>query len=280
MRTLSVMTLIAALALVAPAFAQSPTPEVLDVDTIIHHMKTALEPPRSSVRRIDLITHTPPAVVEPGTKAKDIVVELKAWQARKKLADSNAILTVMVDPPSVRGLAYLVREDKEGDHQWLSLPSIRRVRKISGMDAQQPFLGTDFTDADMGFVNLRDSKFNLLGQEAMGHAQVFKVEEVPANQWYFSRIITWVDMKTMLPMGRDFYDMANQLWKTERIQDTSTIDGTPTIMLVEMKDRPAGTSTELRVSEVHYDAEIPDALFDPSRLPQAVNAAIWKTLSK
>jgi hypothetical protein len=35
-----------------------------------------------------------------------------------------------------------------------------------------------------------------------------------------------------------------------------------------LEDKETGASTELQVSNVRYDAEIPDSLFDPQGLPE------------
>ena len=37
--------------------------------------------------------------------------------------------------------------------------------------------------------------------------------------FYYSRIVTWVAKDCMLPLRRDYYDAANQLWKTELHQE-------------------------------------------------------------
>jgi hypothetical protein len=46
-----------------------------------------------------------------------------------------------------------------------------------------------------------------------------------------------------------------------------------------MNDVQAGTSTEINVSEVRYGVDIPDAVFDPERLPQVAAHSLWKGYS-
>jgi hypothetical protein len=43
-----------------------------------------------------------------------------------------------------------------------------------------------------------------------------------------------------------------------------------------MQDVQGGTSTELRVSEVRYDIDLPEELFVPERLPRAVASPLWQ----
>lgn len=246
----------------APAIAGPP-----NAQTIVQSMKRALEPDRPSTRTLVLAMRA----------ADGSTIEWTARQARKRLPDGNRILTVILEPDDLKGVGLLIREQKNHpDEQWMYLPMIRRVRKIVPVGAYESFLGTDFTLADLGFVDLRDRKISLLGGEAFAGRPAYKVQEVMAGpHYYYSRIVSWVAKDTMLPMERDYYDAANQLWKTELYQDTTVINGVPTVLRIHMDDRLQDTSTELRVSEVRYDAPVPDELFDAHKLPEASKHPLW-----
>ena len=47
-----------------------------------------------------------------------------------------------------------------------------------------------------------------------------------------------------------------------------------------MKDVQAQTSTELTVSEVRYDVDVPDALFDPQQMGQLADSPLWRGAPK
>jgi outer membrane lipoprotein-sorting protein len=137
-------------------------------------------------------------------------------------------------------------------------------------------LGTDFTYADLGFVRLHP-QYRLLGEEDHGSKKTYKIEEsVPKERAYYSRVITWVSKDSMLPIQRDYYDVAGTLWKTEVFEEEK-IDGVPTPIRIQMKDLPGKSSTELRVSDVRYNVEVPDALFDPMQLPTAASSPAWQS---
>jgi len=262
MRVLVLTTLVGLVAVASPVVAGQP-----DAQTIIQHMKATLEPERPSTRTIVLAMRA----------ADGSTTEWTARQARKHLPDGNRILTVILEPDDVKGVGLLIREQKDHpDEQWMYLPTIRRVRKIVPVGAYESFLGTDFTLADLGFVNLRDRKFSLLGEETFAGSPAYKVQEVLAGpHYYYSRIVSWVAKDTMLPVRRDYYDATNQLWKTELYQDAAVVDGVPTVLRIHMDDRLQGTSTELRVSEVRYDAAVPDELFDAQKLREASKHPLW-----
>jgi len=95
--------------------------------------------------------------------------------------------------------------------------------------------------------------------------RAYKIEEVPKEPWYYSRIITWVTTDTLLPLQRDYYDRAGHLWKTEHFDQVTVLDGIPTPLRVRMHEVQQDTTTILQMSEVTYNVDLPDALFDPQR---------------
>ena len=79
---------------------------------------------------------------------------------------------------------------------------------------------------------------------------------------------------TLLPVQRDYYDVAGALWKTETFEVT-TINGVPTPTRIVMKDLQGKTSTEQQITNVRYGVDIPDAIFDPMKLPAAAASSLW-----
>jgi outer membrane lipoprotein-sorting protein len=228
--------------------------------SLMERMKAALEPDRSSTRDMVMVTHT-----------DGESTQWTARQARKKLKDGKRMLTVLLAPPDVKGFALLIQERRKetSDRQWLYLPYLRRVREILPLGTFETFLGTDFTTADLGFVDLRQRTFTLLGEEKLGNAQTYRVQETLKDPRYYSRIVTWIATDSMLPLQREYYDVADRLWKVERYEN-ATVQGVPTPVRISMEDKQTGNSTELRASNVQYDVQIPDQLFDPARLPNTV----------
>ena len=237
-----------------------------EVTTIINKMKDSIEPARPSRSRMVITVHS-----------EGETVEWTGHQARKQLADGKHILTVILEPESVRGVALLVWEPKDQPEvQWIYLPAVRRVRKLIPVSAFESFFNTDFTFYDLGFIALNDRGFALLGEDTEGSRRVYKVQEVPRNPYYYSRVVTWVAEDSFLPLHRDYYDGAGALWKIERFENVTTIDGVPTPLRIVMEDKQAGTSSELRFSSVRYDVAVPDELFDPKNLPKAAAHPSWR----
>jgi outer membrane lipoprotein-sorting protein len=254
-------SLAGATVLSTPVFAQAPEPQ-----TIVDNMARVLRPEKAST---STLTFTVSGQHGQATK-------LVAKQARdKKVAGSDQMVTVMVSPAGTEGMTWLVKRTADQTVQWIYDPHIRRVRKIVPVEGFEAFLTSEYTYADLGLVDLH-SAYKLLGEEQHDGARAYKIEAVPRNPWYYSRIVTWVAADSFAPLEREYYDAANALWKVEKFGEATTVDGVPTILHRRIEDRQAGGSTDLDVSAVHYDVTLPDELFDPQKLPAAASSRVWK----
>lgn len=237
-----------------------------DAGPLLKKVKAALEPPRPSVRK--LLIH----VLSGSTE----VTQLKAAEARKRANGSTWMLTVMLAPPEARGSAFLAADGKVGGpDQWIYIPFLHRVREITPLSSWEPFFGTDFTYADFGFFRTR-SKNKLVGKSDHNGTAAFEIDSIPPPNLYFSKIVSWIDASNYLPLERDFYDLNNNLWKVETYTGVQTIQGVPTFTKVSMVDKEQNSSTTIDVSDIKYDAQIPDDLFDPAKLGQNADHPFWK----
>lgn len=252
-------TLVAALALAAAATASSAEVSAKDV---IRKMKEALEPSRPSLRALRM------TVRQDGQKA-----EFRLLQARKADEHGQRALTVVVAPPGARGLAYLVEEPR-GDQpatEHVYVPIVRRTRTFVPAENHTAFLGSDLTFGDLGFVSV-DSQDRLVGEGRRHGRPAFEIESVPSSsvqQWYYSKVVTWIDRETMLPIERAFYSPAGQVFKTETFAQVAHVDGISTPLAIRIEKAGSDSSTELEVTSISYGIEIPDDLFAPDRLASA-----------
>jgi hypothetical protein len=249
---------------VAPAVAAPP-----DVGDLVRVMRTVLEPSRPSVRKMAITISA-----ESGEATKWV-----AGQARKPSPDGDRILVAILAPADQKGAAYLLREvpNQANDEEWVYLPVVRRVRKILPLESFRSFLDSDFTLWDLGLVDVR-ATYTFLREETRDDVHAYVIQEVPLGAlrtWYYSRVVTWLAADSSLPLERDFHDPAGVLWKVETFQQVTTVNGVPTPLALRMEDRQSGGSTDIVVSDVRYDVDLPDALFDPAHLRDAAASPLW-----
>lgn len=243
----------------APAGAAEP-----DVQSVVAKLRAAVEPAKPGVRRMTL-THT----------ERGAVTQVTLGEARKAIAGKRRILLVTLAPANAAGTAYLVEEGGPGAiTQWFYVPYVRRVRKLVSPEAYSAFLNSDFTYADLGFVDT-GATYTLLDEGTQDGRKTYRVEGVPRERWYYARWVTTLDAETGMPLVRELYDSANQLWKRQRFEHTTVVDGVALPSGVSMEDLQAKSRTEIRMTGADYDVEVPDALFDPATLPDASSAPVW-----
>src|SRR5207244_11147245 len=83
---------------------------------------------------------------------------------------------------------------------------------VEGYDA---FFATDFSYQDRGFVLLGGEGEKLVGTETRDGKKVYKLEDHPINHPYYSKVISYIATDSLLPVERDFYDRAGNLFKTQ-----------------------------------------------------------------
>ncbi len=245
---------------VLPAAAQPPA-----AATIMAKAKAALEPARPSTRKLAIHINL----------GNGNATQWNGVEARGTFHDANWLLIVLQSPPGVKGIAFLTRE-KAGERTvtWNYVPVVGRVREVASVASFESFFGTDFTYADVGLFDVR-GKHKLLGEEDRDGVKAYKIDGISPDDFYDSKIITWVAANNFLPVERDFYDKAGRLWKVERYEDVKDVQNAPTVMKFKMEDKQAGTSSEIEFSDVHYDVKVPTELFDPQKLPVAAENSAW-----
>ena len=103
----------------------------------------------------------------------------------KDFGDVSKSVIIFTTPKDVVGVGYLMFDyveksdgTKQDSDNWLYMPALKKVRRISGSDSGGDFMGTDFTYEDMGDRGLNKDTFTLLGEENVDGTDCYKVEAV------------------------------------------------------------------------------------------------------
>ena len=92
--------------------------------------------------------------------------------------DRKSLITFRspADVEGTRFLSWTYDEPGKDDDKWLYVPSMKKVRRISGAANNDFFMGSDFTydDIDMGRRNISKDTHTLLGEEKHGEYDCWK----------------------------------------------------------------------------------------------------------
>ena len=128
----------------------------------------------------------------------------------------NRSLFVFDRPRSVKGTAFLIHAHKnKADDQWLYLPALKRVKRISSSNRSGSFMGSEFSYEDLGAREVAKYTYKYLREEACGTLACTVVEQVPtAKRSAYRRQIVWRDKTELRAWKIAYYDRKNAHLKT------------------------------------------------------------------
>lgn len=128
----------------------------------------------------------------------------------------NKSLFIFDDPLDVKGAALLTFSYKsKNDDQWLYLPALKRVKRISSGNKSGPFMGSEFAYEDMAYQEVEKYTYKYLRDEMLDGKPVFVLERYPVDRKSgYTRQILWVDKDEYRAWKIAFYDRKNALLKT------------------------------------------------------------------
>lgn len=126
-------------------------------------------------------------------------------------------------PRDIKGTAFLTHSNiLTQDDQWLYLPSLKRVKRISSKNKSGPFMGSEFAYEDISSIEVAKFDYKYLRNEPCGivDLECFVVERYPLYKHSgYTRQISWVDTTEFRLQKVDFYDRKDELLKTLTYED-------------------------------------------------------------
>ena len=130
--------------------------------------------------------------------------------------DGDKSLFVFDEPRDVEGTAFLIHAHKvEADDQWLYLPALKRVKRISSSNRSGSFMGSEFSYEDLGAQELEKYTYRYLRDEPCGALTCTVCERVPKDKKSgYSRQLIWQDKDELRIWKVEYYDRKNAHLKT------------------------------------------------------------------
>ena len=135
--------------------------------------------------------------------------------------DGNRTLFVFDRPRNVKGTGFLVHAHKnEPDDQWLYLPALKRVKRISSAQQSGSFMGSEFSYEDMGSIEVEKYTHRYLREEPCGALECFVLERIPvSSDSGYSRQLVWLDKEELRTLQVQYFDRRNTHLKTMVVED-------------------------------------------------------------
>lgn len=215
----------------------------------------------------DLAARATMTLIEKGRNPR--VREMVVLSAQRGPAERWS-LTRFGKPSEVRGVAILTK-DHPGDRseQWLYLPALDRVRRISSGRKGGRFVGSDLYYEDLRDREVDMDRHLYKGKGKLGKLVCKILESTPVdpgNSVYTKRV-SWVHPRTLIPLRVDLYQGdSKKPVKRLRVRRIRRIQGYWTVIDSTMTDLESGHVTRIRYSKVKYNQGIPDEVFSSRSL--------------
>lgn len=168
-------------------------------------------------------------------------------------------------PPVIEGTGLLI-EDTGGETNdiWLYLPATRRLRRISGVEKSNWYMGTEFAFEDFEDFQIPFHRFTL-GEEKScpdgGTCQL--VESVPAGRSEreasgYSKKVYWIDEQSLYPVRVDYYAEDGHRAKELLATGLEQVNGYWRPQTIEMRNLDNGRATRMTVEDRTVDEPLDD----------------------
>ena len=202
-------------------------------------------------------------------QASERVIRIRTLEV---LDDGDKSLTIFDTPRDVKGTAFLsFTHATEPDDQWLFLPALNRVKRISSANKSGPFMGSEFAYEDMTSFEVKKYAYRWLRDEDLDGRPAFVIERTPKYQHTgYTRQVAWVDQVMYQPLKVEFYDRKNALLKTLISSDyRHYIDQYWRPDRMQMDNHQTGKSTTLTWRNYQFKTGLTDRDFDQNSLKRA-----------
>ena len=191
-------------------------------------------------------------------------------QYSKDGPNGNRAVIVFQSPANVAGTRFLTMDNASGgSDQWIFLPSLGRVRRISASESSGSFMGTDFSYDDISLID-RDVSLDthtLLREETLNGNACYVIQSVAKDSSYqYSKNVSWVDKSNFRIYKAEMYNRRGEVIKLMEMSDYRDIQGRVTPMQTKISTVGAGTSTTIYIEIVRYDDPIPESVFTTAYL--------------
>ena len=178
-------------------------------------------------------------------------------------------LTVFDTPRDVKGTAFLsFTHSTKPDDQWLYLPALKRVKRISSRNKSGSFMGSEFAYEDLSSQEVEKFRYKWLRDETLDGKQTMVVEYYPEyeNSGY-TRQVVWIDGEIWKVVRTEFYDRKDALLKTLTVQGyRQYLDRYWRADAMRMENHQTGKSTEIQWSGYGFGTGLGDRDFNKNAL--------------
>ena len=192
----------------------------------------------------------------------------------KSAVDGDRMLIRFTYPNDIKGTAFLVWEHPDGeDERFLYLPALGRVRRITGAEAQDSFVGSDFTYEDISGRELDDYAYGMVEQNSTWSGAdgkgfpAYRIESRAKDAHArYPRLVSTIRKDNFVVVHTDIYNRRDERQKVYEVRKLDLIQSIWTLSDVRMTDTSSKTHTDLALTNARYNIGLKESDFSRREL--------------
>mgnify|MGYP006434961811 CR=1 FL=1 len=129
-------------------------------------------------------------------------------------------LMEFVHPQDVKGTKLLTWSYKEkDDDQWLYLPAMRRVKRISSEGKSASFMGSEFSYEDLRSQEVEKFTYKFLKVDELKGKKTWVIERKSKMESGYTKQIATYDQERKVALKVEYYDRKKELLKVAKSSD-------------------------------------------------------------
>jgi len=193
-------------------------------------------------------------------------------QTLEVIGDGDKSLTIFSNPRDIKGTAFLsFTHALVPDEQWLYLPALKRVKRISSSNKSGPFLGSEYAFEDLTSFEVAKYSYTYLREETIDGIACFLLELSPNYKHSgYTKELVWIDQQRYIAIKIEYYDRKKSLLKTQTFKNYKQyLNQYWRAGEQLMTNHQNGKSTELLWQGYQFGLGLTDRDFDKNTLKRA-----------
>ena len=171
-----------------------------------------------------------------------------------------------IEPADVRGTSMLVVDNKNSaDEMWIYLPALKKTRRIVTSEKGKSFMSSEFSNADMSSPAVSDFTHKHLEKSGINNQWIIEsipVNEDKADEYGFSKKISYVSIDKNQVFKMEFYNFDNELYKVIEIKSIFPLsDGKYMVKNMVASNLNTNRKSEILFTNINEGVKVDDSNF-------------------
>ena len=192
----------------------------------------------------------------------------------KSVKNGEKKIMFFLSPADVKNTSFMTwsyDDASKSDDQWIYLPALKKVKRISSDSKGDYFMGSDFTYDDLGDRHPMDDTHTILREEVLNGKETIVIESVPKDEEYmYARTVTWVIKDSWIGLKKEFYDEDDDLLKILTVEQEKSFGDVIILTKVKMHNMQKNQFTIMEFSDVQIDKGIQNNKFSERMMKRGI----------